>query len=126
MASHVSKYLHVGHMASHVSPCMKVGRSMKRGGDSLVEEGRSIKEMRRKKKKERKERKKEREREGEERERERERKGSPAFRRSELVGPRSKVCIFDEGYAARGRDSSYFGLFPPQGAFCKIWECCLF
>ena len=36
-----------------------------------------------------------------------------AFRRSELIGPRSKVCIFDEGYAPRGRDSFYFGLFPP-------------
>ena len=52
-------------------------------------------------------------------ERERGRKGnrvffsSPAFRRSELVEPRSKICIFDEDHAPRGRDSSYFGLFPP-------------
>ena len=37
----------------------------------------------------------------------------PAFRRLELIGPRSKVGKFDEGYAPRGRDSSYFGLFPP-------------
>ena len=36
---------------------------------------------------------------------------SPAFRRLELIGPRSKVRIFDEGYDPRGRDSSYFGLF---------------
>ena len=47
-----------------------------------------------------------------ERERKREKKKS-AFRRSKLVGPRSKVRIFDEGYTPRGRDSSYFGLFPP-------------
>ena len=36
---------------------------------------------------------------------------SSAFRRSELFGQRSKVHIFDEGYAPRGRDSSYIGLF---------------
>ena len=34
-----------------------------------------------------------------------------AFQRLELVRPRSKVHIFNEGYAPRGRDSSYFGLF---------------
>ena len=34
-----------------------------------------------------------------------------AFRQSELVGPKSKVHIFNEGYTPRGRDSSYFGLF---------------
>ena len=48
-------------MASHVSPCMQVGRSIKGGGDQFIEEGRSRKEMRRKKKRERKERKNERE-----------------------------------------------------------------
>ena len=52
------------------------------------------------------------------------------FRRLELVGPRSKVCIFNEGYAPRGRDSSYFGLFSairsvglclfPKGLFGRI------
>ena len=52
------------------------------------------------------------------------------FRRSELVVPRSKVCIFNEGYASRGRDSSYFGLFStirsvgfclcPKGLFGRI------
>ena len=52
--------------------------------------------------------KKEREREEEEKE-----KRKSAFRRLELVGPKSKGYIFDEGYAPRGRDSSYFGLFPP-------------
>ena len=61
--------------------------------------------------------KKRKEREGEERERDRGRKGnrrvlsSPAFRRSGLIGPRRKVRLRDEGYAPRGRDSSYFGLF---------------
>ena len=33
------------------------------------------------------------------------------FRLSELVAPRTKVCIFEKGYAPRVRDSSYFGLF---------------
>ena len=33
------------------------------------------------------------------------------FRRSKLVKPRSKVRIFDEGCALRGRDSSYLGFF---------------
>ena len=57
-------------------------------------------------------------------------KRKSAFRRSELVGQRSKVCIFDEGYTSRGRDSSYFGLFStirvvglclyPKGLFGRI------
>ena len=55
--------------------------------------------------------KKEREREEDEWERERE-KRKLAFWRSELVGLRSKVYIFDKGYAPRGRDSHYFCLFP--------------
>ena len=50
-------------MASHVSPCMQVGRFIQGGGDQFVEEGRSRKERRRKKKIERKERKKEKEKE---------------------------------------------------------------
>ena len=53
-----------------------------------------------------------------------------AFRQSELVGPKSKVHIFNEGYTPRGRDSSYFGLFStirivglcvfPKGLFARI------
>ena len=65
MASHVSKYLHVEHMA-----CMQVGRSIKGGGYQFIEEGRCRKERRRKKKRERKERKKEREKEKKGREKE--------------------------------------------------------
>ena len=38
-------------------------------------------------------------------------KRKSVFRLSELVGPRSKLYIFDEGNAPRGRDSSSFGLF---------------
>ena len=72
---HVSKYLHVGHMASHVSPCIQVGRPIKVGGDQFVKVGKSRKEMRRKKEK-REKGKKERKREGEKRKRERGRKGS--------------------------------------------------
>ena len=56
------------------------------------------------------------------RERERERKKltslfsrSSVFQRSELVGPRSKVRLLDEGYVPRGRDSSYFGYFHLKG-----------
>ena len=72
------------------------------GHNQFVEE--KDKEKGREKKK-RKERKKERGNEKNEN-RERGRKGSRRF-----DGPRSKVCIFDEGYAPRSRDSSYFGLF---------------
>ena len=47
----------------------------------------------------------------------RERKEDPTtfysdFRRSEFVGPRVKVLLLDKGYALRGRNSSYFCLFP--------------
>ena len=91
----------------------------------FVEGGENIKEKRRKKERERKERKKGKEKK---RERGREKKGiekvgekktdvfflsSSAVRRSELVKPRSKVGIFDKDYDLRGKDSSYFGLFPP-------------
>ena len=36
---------------------------------------------------------------------------SATFRQSKFVGLRSKVCLRNEGYALRGRDSFYFGLF---------------
>ena len=68
------------------------------------------KKRNRRKKTERRRRKGERKRE----------KRKSAFRRSELVGPRSKVYIFDEGYAPRDRDSSYFGLFPTLRV---VWLC---
>ena len=59
-------------------------------------------------------------------ERKREKRKS-TFRRSELVGPRSKVCIFDEGYSPRGKDSSYFGLFSTiRGYFLKYGNAALF
>ena len=67
-----------------------------------------------KKEKKRKERERGRER-GREKEGEKEIDvfflSSLVFRRLELIRPRSKVCIFNEGCAPRGRDSSYFGLF---------------
>ena len=57
-------------------------------------------------------------------------KRKSAFSQSKLIEPRSKVCIFNEGYTSRGRDSSYFGLFStirvvglclcPKGLFCRI------
>ena len=75
----------------------------------LVRRGRDEHKGKRKMR-ERKERKKEGKRRKGERKRE---KMKLVFRRSEFVGLRSKVCIFDEGYAPRGRDSFYFGLFPP-------------
>ena len=77
----------------------------------FVEEGRSRngeeEKRKRKDRKAREERKRKRMRRKGERKRE---KRKSAFRRSELIGPRSKGCIFDEGYAPRGRNSSYFGL----------------
>ena len=54
------------------------------------------------------------------------------LQQSEFVGPRSKVHLRNEGYAPRGRDSSYFGLFStlrvvwlcffPKGLFGQILE----
>ena len=80
----------------------------------FVEAGGSKKEKEGKKKeRERKERKREKEkRERRRRKGERKKEKKKAvFRRSELVRPRSKVRIFDEGCAPRGRDSSYLGFF---------------
>ena len=37
------------------------------------------------------------------------------FRQSEFVGPGVKVHLLNEGYAQRGRDSSYFDYFHPKG-----------
>ena len=82
----------------HGKPCVHMHayeHAYKMGGDQFVGEGRSRKKRRRKKKRERKERKKEREKEKKGRERE---KRKSAFWRLELVIPRSKVRIFDEGY----------------------------
>ena len=79
-------------------------KSIKGEGNQFVEEERHKKERKEKKREEKKERKR---RKGE---RKRE-KRKLVFRRSELVGSRSKVCIFDKGYTSRGRDSFYFGLF---------------
>ena len=47
---------------------------------------------------------------------------STVFRQSKFVGPRSKVHLLDQGYALRGRDSSYFGLFSTLRA---VWWCFL-
>ena len=62
------------------------------------------------------------ERKGKEKERKRKRGKSVSFfsrsltfRRLELVRPRSKVRLLDEGYTPRGSDSSYFGYFHPKG-----------
>ena len=90
-------------------------------GDVFVEGGENIKGKEKEKgkgekgKKEKKRKERKRERKGREKEGEEEIDvfflGSPAFRQLKLIGPRSKVRIFNEGYAPRGRDSSYFGLF---------------
>ena len=71
-----------------------------------------------KQREERKEKEKENKKKGrEEEERKEDPKASssdlPAFRRSKFVRPRVIVRSLDEGYAPRGRVSSYFGLFPP-------------
>ena len=79
----------------------------------------------RKKRKGKKE--KERRKEGKNEKRERKRKeangfflSSPVFQQSEFVGPRSKVRLRDEGYAPRGRDPKYFGLF---STLRVVWWC---
>ena len=103
MASHVSQGMaRTNACVTHGKPCViryakanacvwmhANGHAYKMGGQ-FIEEGRSRKERRRKKKRERKETKKEREKEKKNEEKEGE-KRKFAFRRSELVGPRSKV-----------------------------------
>ena len=121
----VTKHAKANACVTHGKPCVHMianGHIYNMGGDQFIEEGRSRKEKRRKKKRERKESKKERER--------KRGKRKSAFRQSKLVGPKSKVHIFDEGYTPRGRDSSYFGLFStirivglclcPKGLFGRI------
>ena len=70
-------------------------------------------------KKEKKERKRMRRKGEKKKERKEDLKASssnlPTFRRLEFVGPRVKVLLLYEGYAPRGMDSFYFGLFPPKG-----------
>ena len=90
-------------------------------GEAFVEGGKNIKGKEKEKgkgekgKKKNKRKERERERKGREKEGEKEIRvfflSSLAFQRLELIGPRSKVRIFDDGYAPRGMDSSYFGLF---------------
>ena len=118
-------------MASHVSTCMEHGMSIKLDGDQFVEGERKKKDRKEKGKgKEGKEEKKEkRERRRRKGKRKREKRKS-VFRWSKLTEPKSKVHIFDEDYAPRGRDSSYFGLFStirvvglcffPKGLFGQI------
>ena len=88
---------------THVKSCVHMhvnGEVYKREGKSIR---RGVEEQKGKegKKKDRKRRKGERKRG----------KRKSVFRWSELVGPRSKVHIFDEGYTPRGSDSFFFGLF---------------
>ena len=95
---------------THGKPCVhmhgtwnvyKMGwRSVHRGEEEQKGKGKEGKEEM-KEKRERRRRKGERKME----------KWKSAFRRSKLVGLRSKVRTFDEDYTPRGRDSSYFGLF---------------
>ena len=96
----------------HGKPCVHMHayeHAYKMGGDQFVGEG-SRKKRRRKKKRERKERKKEREKEKKGRERE---KRKSAFRLLELVRPRNKVCIFDEGYTQEVGILPTLVYFPP-------------
>ena len=43
-----------------------------------------------------------------------------SFRRSGFIGPRVEVRLCDKGYALRGMDSFYFGLFSTLRA---VWLC---
>ena len=102
-------------------------KSIKWEGNQFVEEESNKKERKEKKKEKKKKKKIERKRRKGERKRG---KRISAFRRLELVRPRSKVRIFDEGYTPRSRDSLYFGLFStirvvglclcPKGLFGRI------
>ena len=74
--------------------------SKKEKGEKKKGEGKKGKKERKRKERERRRRKGERKKE----------KKKAVFRQSELVRPRSKVHIFDEGCAPRGRDSFYFCL----------------
>ena len=102
-----------------MSTCMEHGIAMKRGSSQPVSKGEQQqrgKEKRKGRNQRKGKEKRKRENKGKGKERERKEADSfflrpLAFQRSELVGPRSKVRRFDEGYAARSRDSSYFGLF---------------
>ena len=113
---HVKENAYVTHgkanaCVTHDKPCVHMhvnGEVYKRGGKLVCKEGEQQgKEGKKKKKKEEKKRDKEGEGGG----------GGGggwrklAFRQSELIRPRSKIRIFEEGYTPRGRDSSYFGLF---------------
>ena len=88
-------------MASHVSTCMECEIQYKweeiSSGEGKLRRKEREKRKRKRKRRERKEREK-RKREGRRRKRERKReKKKSTFRRSELVGPRSKVRRFNEG-----------------------------
>ena len=87
------------HMHANGEVYKRGGKSVRRGGEE--QKGNEGKKKREKKIRERKRRKGERKRG----------KRKSAFRQSKLVRPRSKVCIFHEGYIPRDSDSSYFGLF---------------
>ena len=104
--------MHVGHMASHVSECMQIESCINgiHKWEMFGEGGEDIKERRRKKERERKERKRIKEK----RERKKEKRKSTCSSNRSSNGRNSLyLCIFDEGYTIRGRDSSYFGLFRP-------------
>ena len=97
---------------THSKPCVTMHASWRMYKWEFIEEGRS-----KNKEKEKGKGKKEREKEKKGRERE---KRKSAFRWSELVEPRCKGYIFDEAYAPRGRDSSYFGLV---STLRVVWLC---
>ena len=111
------------HMASHVGDtwqamCHNAWRSVFPCGRCLYKQV-TVRRKRKEKKnkrerKERKRRKEKRERKRRKRERKKE-KRKAVFRQSELVRPRSKVLIFDEGCATRGRFPPTPVHFTPRG-----------
>ena len=102
---------------THGKSCVTMHASWRMYKWDFVEEGGSIKEEKEKRKG--KKEKKEREMRRRKGKRKREKK-KLVFQQSEFVGPRSKGFIFDEGYAPRGKDSSYFGLF---FTLRDVWLC---
>ena len=99
--------MHVGHMEKDIFGVWELFIQV----ESIKKE-KEGKKKRGKERKEREEKKRERRRRKGERKKE---KRKAVFRRSELVRPRSKVCIFDEGYATRGRFPLTPIHFTPRG-----------
>ena len=115
-------------MANHVSTCMEHEIIIKKSSQAAhrsreQQEGKGREKKKERERKERKGGKEKRERRRRNGERKKE-KRKAVFRRSKLIRARSEVCIFNESWAQRGRDSSYLGLFLSFELLCLVcfWD----